>query len=603
MGTGHTTQGFKAANAGCFTPFVTLQDSQQNIDLNKLKTDLRLKKLLEKGWTWVIIPWQADDEWPQMADIFQRALNASHEVASKSSELEVAVSIAEAAGDGAQEQDWVQATSVAISGNPPSAAYAPLLRKVAQDYGGGIGAPLLVRLDALAKLYGENKRLGEEFISAVVNMKFLKSEVFPRIRDACFAANLTAPKVIDGVARLLVKTDLSTLTGKQKFADMQRLESDLQVGATIAEAITEKNPELDSKVIGVEGLFKIRSITYSVGKGSKTFEAVDHKSIDAIIRLFMEEVTGLLTENGIADASYLALPASWLNIINNAEAPKTAEPSESATSTAALTTDAVGSKETIALKKGFKVDGMVTESVSNSGIYKIVSISDEVKLLEVDEFKEGCLSVKTPLDKFMRGWKPFSGDVPTFVKGTWGPKVSLFSADAVKAQLMIAMSSCLKAHKVDQRSVKLCLKPTALRANKDFDRHALILVPSVGLNSLSASASATGFDSGFSKDVDGETISIKISKPTQARNSDVEKWEKGEFVNPFWWVTETSDPDEANMIVASMNHGGAKFNILKNRVGLAKHDVLKRYVESVEKRPLKDAVWEKGAPAEKSKAR
>ena len=78
---------------------------------------------------------------------------------------------------------------------------------------------------------------------------------------------------------------------------------------------------------------------------------------------------------------------------------------------------------------------------------------------------------------------------------------------------------------------------------------------------------------------------------------------KGEFVNPFWWVTETSDKDEANMIVASINHGGAKFNILKNRVGLAEHDVLKRYVESVEKRPLKDAVLEKGAPAKKSKAR
>ena len=118
---------------------------------------------------------------------------------------------------------------------------------------------------------------------------------------------------------------------------------------------------------------------------------------------------------------------------------------------------------------------------------------------------------------------------------------------------MIAMSSCLKAHKVDQRSVKLCLKPTALRANKDFDRHELILVPAVGLNSLNASASATGFDSGFSKDVDGETISIKISKPPQARNSDVEKWEKGEFVNPFWWVTETSDKDEANMIGASIS--------------------------------------------------
>ena len=50
---------------------------------------------ITKGWLWTIVPWQAEVTWPHLPDLAQRALNASNNVASLMSELEVCVSISE----------------------------------------------------------------------------------------------------------------------------------------------------------------------------------------------------------------------------------------------------------------------------------------------------------------------------------------------------------------------------------------------------------------------------------------------------------------------------------------------------------------------------
>lgn len=50
-------------------------------------------QLLTEGWEWWELPWEADIAWPLLADLAQRALNSSHAVSSRSSELEVMVNI------------------------------------------------------------------------------------------------------------------------------------------------------------------------------------------------------------------------------------------------------------------------------------------------------------------------------------------------------------------------------------------------------------------------------------------------------------------------------------------------------------------------------
>jgi hypothetical protein len=53
----------------------------------------RMLQLLTEGWEWWELPWEADIAWPLLADLAQRALNSSHAVSSRSSELEVMVNI------------------------------------------------------------------------------------------------------------------------------------------------------------------------------------------------------------------------------------------------------------------------------------------------------------------------------------------------------------------------------------------------------------------------------------------------------------------------------------------------------------------------------
>lgn len=96
VGTGHTTQFFKAVKAGCSTPEPTLADpTSRKMNAETLSKDVRFHDALKKGWRWTVLPWQAEVTWPHLPDLAQRALNASNNVASLMSELEVCVSIAE----------------------------------------------------------------------------------------------------------------------------------------------------------------------------------------------------------------------------------------------------------------------------------------------------------------------------------------------------------------------------------------------------------------------------------------------------------------------------------------------------------------------------
>ena len=97
VGTGHTTQLFKAVRAHCSTSEPTLADPSMGGKMNadSLSQDPRFHQALSKGWLWTILPWQAEVTWPHLPDLAQRALNASDSVASLMSELEVCVSISE----------------------------------------------------------------------------------------------------------------------------------------------------------------------------------------------------------------------------------------------------------------------------------------------------------------------------------------------------------------------------------------------------------------------------------------------------------------------------------------------------------------------------
>ena len=123
VGTGHTAAFFKAINAGCVTPQANLKDENGRLSKEALcNRDKRLQSALANGWTWQILPWQCQMQWPRLPDLAQRALNASQNVASLMSELEVVVTIAELDEARTDDLNFKDCITAVARNNPPCKA-------------------------------------------------------------------------------------------------------------------------------------------------------------------------------------------------------------------------------------------------------------------------------------------------------------------------------------------------------------------------------------------------------------------------------------------------------------------------------------------------
>ena len=115
------------------------------------------------------------------------------------------------------EINWDTCIDAATTGNPPCIGHAKVLAKYCSLCSGGVGAPELVRLDKFAKRQAANAKLGEEFWTAVTDVKFEETTPCPRIRSAMLACNMTSPKVQDGISKLLLKADILGLKKEEKL--------------------------------------------------------------------------------------------------------------------------------------------------------------------------------------------------------------------------------------------------------------------------------------------------------------------------------------------------------------------------------------------------
>ena len=214
VGTGHFTAWTRAIIEGCKTPFKHLQDGQGKLSRDRFeRKDARMKELLGNGWDWFVLPWQADLAWKDLADLAQRALNSSHGVSSRSTELEVMVTFDESTKDD-PEVEFNDVVQMLCMNTPPCAAYMDAVCKLAQQIGGGAGAPTLHFLDRFQKAYGENKNLGMEFVTALVNLSIGKHNPITALKAAIVAANLNSDKVVDGIVKGITKSDINKFSTK-----------------------------------------------------------------------------------------------------------------------------------------------------------------------------------------------------------------------------------------------------------------------------------------------------------------------------------------------------------------------------------------------------
>ena len=376
LGTGHCTAFVKAANAGCRTPISFIQDESGCINVEFLKKQKQFRLMLERGWEFTQLPWQVEVAWPSSPEILQRALNSTSEVASAVTELEGAVTIGECLETGESE---TSAIATATSGNPLWAPYAAVLAELARRYGGGRQVPLLHKLDSYAKKHGGNRRLGEELLHAVVyGFKYPDPTAhLPRVVDMLLTTNMVAPKVVDGVARCVTKSDVGQLSNAKKLPLMQEVEEHLERADTLCSYMLKNHPSAGnaesnfvSQVENLEGLFKVRLGAFLTKKGEATFERKTYASVNAVVETFLKDLFHILSDGGVPFEC--PIDEKWKAIL--AATKLEDEPAAAATSaeTKLLTPEELKSKKEALLRAGFKPGTMVYEKAvgAKEGVFR-----------------------------------------------------------------------------------------------------------------------------------------------------------------------------------------------------------------------------------------
>ena len=139
----------------------------------------------------------------------------------------------------------------------------------------------------MVKSYGENCLLGGEFTTALVDIVLDKSNLYPMVRVGLAITNLCHDKKIDGVAKLITKTDISGLKNNKTRILLQECELFLTRAWKECES-SSKQVTLKWKILGQA---MIRSILMLVKKEKLGKEGKEYK-LTEIEALFAKGMTG-----------------------------------------------------------------------------------------------------------------------------------------------------------------------------------------------------------------------------------------------------------------------------------------------------------------------
>ena len=601
VGCGHTAALCRAANGQCKSLSPALADDNGNLDANRLKKDPELKLMLEDGWEWWVVHADAELAWPMLPDLFQRALNAFNSVPSKASELEVSCGVAEFASlssaRGDAVVDWDKCVAAATAGAPACSPYAAVLGRLARYYGGGQEAPALKALDAFAKKYSINKIIGEEMLTSVVDTVFAEFEKFPKLRIALLATNLTSPKSVDGIARLLTPSDVTKLKGK--LPALREFESMLTHAETMIEKY-KKNGKLsaDDGMV-VYGIFRVRLAAHLCGKGKLTFDATDHDSPRAICAMFVEELSAAAK----IPSHKLDLPEQWTGLPTPTQGATTTDAPEAPQAKQGLLTGSdLQDPVWIITNKGFRVGDRVYEKEHGSGpvrdVYKITSVGSETLLEKLVLFQDDgeAVRVKVPMEVFLSKWARHKADLQQVIPDDWHKRVigesKVIDQDAMRASVLLALQQLWAEWPFDAGAFILTAKPSQIRAAKSFKAGEVVFVPLVPLSSIKLVNNREKLPLGaVNSGAVLNDLNVVINKPgRQVESADVSKW-RDECVAPFFMVKTTSDTKLVNMKLSTRPSCGMNLVVLVNTKKIGPRTELLSYVpKKVVTTPLSGAM-------------
>ena len=140
------------------TPEPSLQDADGKFDVLGWRGDsAAFAEVSLGGWSWDVFRHDVTIAFPWLPDFAQKALNGSQTVGTAVSETEAICATADAAmqaasrGEASVAATWKTFAEEAITNNSPCAKFSGVLADFTRLYGGGDGAPDIVRIDAFCK--------------------------------------------------------------------------------------------------------------------------------------------------------------------------------------------------------------------------------------------------------------------------------------------------------------------------------------------------------------------------------------------------------------------------------------------------------------------
>lgn len=451
-------------------------------------------------------------------------------------------------------------------------------------YGGGRGAPVIHFLHDFAKAFGENRRLGEEFLKAVTEARFGSvTKKYPFTRTGMLATNLVSPRVVDGVSKLLVKSDVERLKATDRAMDLDTAED------TMAQGWATATTHMGDKHISKEACYPIlgrlfaRTVLFLTNKTKQGFEKADYRSFGEIKDKFVAEFRKALP-------SHVALGSAWgasssdVASATSAAAAASAEP--------LVDMGDVSDPKWVIAQTGVRIGKLYYEKAvgHTKGIYTLIEVSADTATLEEYNLGRGDpTTVNVQIEDLLRQWQEFKGERPVVLQPQpkhLAPTSEHLRLEGQKCLVFHALVSHASVSESMSSKLAFCLFPTELRVTEAIPKGKLELTPVTDLKLIHRKASAAA-----SAEVALGDDRFYLQEPPKARSAKVGDWRDDLLLAPYWWVGTTHIKEEANMHERRFTdkESGVSFHVMVNSRSLKVHDRLLSFVAKKEVKPLSSA--------------
>ena len=582
VGCGHTVAFCKTVQNGGVTNQPELQAKGSNrIDTQKICMSADFDTMVNRGWTWEVIPACVDETFPEFSTIAQRALNTQNHTNTAISELECMMTIEASLTDPgfrAMPNFKELALDNISAMAAPCSSYAASLLEFVSIYGGGPGAPFIKFMDSVAKGFGCNVSLGSAYWAGLASAQFPdKTSMFPLIRIAMALANMTSDKIEDGVAKLLSRADVNKVTVKAKSAE-----------ASEAEAVLQDCMEIAAVVGGIDAMIKPLGLVFSrmglklcqrekAGREGKVY------TMDELKAMFLADTSKLLKN-----------PVKFDKWQVKSEAAKAAggEPKQASQSTKLVNPASLKDHSDpvwVVGQAGFKIGSVVMEKqteYSPEALYTIMSVDKNIGLHQAISYTGSPMQISITMSELMTNWVVRKDELPIAMDQAPGVPKSI-SMEVTKGEVTKAILAVAE-NKTKHSMLAYYRRPDELRATCKINVKALVLAPVCSASHIGTKNTTSNAGVKIIARDALQLFALPVPKPAAQKDN---KWGEHDLVTPFWWLVPVHDKNKANMTLDSIVQNGITVPVYMNMGVVPAHTKLTYYVKPKAKfTPLQNAV-------------